>query len=527
MANGKLPRGEDTWPTALYIRLSREDGDKDESDSIVNQRALLTAFAAERPELNVADVCVDDGFTGANFERPAFQRMMAGIAAGRIRCVVVKDLSRFGRNYIEAGRYLEQVFPAMGVRFISVNDRIDSVLDPASASGLLLPFRNLINDEYCRDISQKVKSALDVKRRQGQFIGAFAPYGYKKSPDDHNRLVPDEDTAPVVRDIYALFLSGMGMLSIARTLTQRRVPTPAARRTGSAACLWSDSAVRRILTSPVYCGHTAQGKRRTVSHRVHRAVCVPPEDWLIVKNTHEPLVSEADFERAARLIGQGARTPPARETVHLFSGLVFCADCGRPMHRRTVAQPYGVYAYYVCSGYKKRHVCTKHTIRAELLEQAVSEALARQIEACMSAQALLDALETKAAAALRGPLEKRLAALEDEARRVRQMKLDLYPDLKSGLIAQADYLALRDQFEERLNGLARASAALRETLEKEGGAPARAREGIEHFIRHRRFRALSRELLTELVERVEVQEGGKISVLFRFREEIAGLSAPG
>ncbi|MBR4441843.1 MAG: recombinase family protein, partial [Clostridia bacterium] len=192
------------WPCALYIRLSREDGDKDESDSIVNQRALLSAFAAEQPDLSVADVCVDDGFTGSNFERPAFQRMMAGVTAGRIRCVVVKDLSRFGRNYIEAGRYLEQVFPAMGVRFISVNDRIDSYADPASASGLLLPFRNLINDEYCRDISQKVRSALDIKRRQGQFIGSFAPYGYKKSPDDRNRLAVDGETAPVVREIYRL-----------------------------------------------------------------------------------------------------------------------------------------------------------------------------------------------------------------------------------------------------------------------------------------------------------------------------------
>ena len=434
MENERLPGG--VWPCALYIRLSREDGDKDESDSIVNQRALLTAYAAERPELRVEDICVDDGFSGSNFERPAFRRMFSEITAGRIRCVVVKDLSRFGRNYIEAGRYLEQVFPAMGVRFISVNDRIDSYADPASANGLILPFRNLINDEYCRDISAKVRSALDIKRRQGQFIGAFAPYGYQKSPGDRNRLVPDEETAPVVREIYRLFLSGRGILSIARQLSDMRVQTPASRRTNEESFLWSDSAVRRILSNPVYCGHTAQGKRRSISHRLKRSLCVPSEDWIVVRDTHEPLVSEDDFERAGRLLGQGTRPAPKKEAVYPFSGLIFCADCGRPMHRKTINQPYGQYVYYICSGYKKHRVCTKHTIRADLLEKTVSETLARQIELCLSAREMLDALEKNADDPHRAPIERRMKALEDEHRRVERMKLSLYPDLKSGLISQ-------------------------------------------------------------------------------------------
>jgi len=517
-----LARDGGLWPCALYIRLSREDGDKEESDSIVNQRALLTAYASERPELRVEDICVDDGFTGSNFERPAFRRMMAGITEGRVRCVIVKDLSRFGRNYIEAGRYLEQVFPAMGVRFISVNDRIDSYADPASASGLILPFRNLINDEYCRDISQKVRSALDVKRRQGLFIGAFAPYGYRKSPDDHNRLVVDEETAPVVREIYRLFLGGCGLMAIARRLSTQALPTPAARRSEGDGCDWSDSSVRRILSSPVYCGHTAQGKRRSLSHRLNRSLCVPREEWAVVRDTHEAIVSEADFERAAALLGRNARTAPGKSEVHLFSGLLFCADCGRAMHRRVVAQPYGTYVYFVCSGYKKKRVCTKHTLRADLLERAVSETVARQIELCMSARELLDSLRSAGAAA-RAPAEKRLAALEDEARRVRQMRLALYPDLKSGLLSQADYMALRDQLAEKQASLERSMDALRDAAGQDAGAPGRAREGLEHFIRHHRFRALSRALLADLIERIDVSEGGRIAIRFRFRDELAAL----
>lgn len=518
-----LSREAAVWPCALYIRLSREDGDKDESDSIVNQRALLTAFAAERPELDVVDICVDDGFTGANFDRPAFQRMMAGVTAGRVKCVVVKDLSRFGRNYIEAGRYLEQVFPAMGVRFIAVNDRIDSYADPASANGLLLPFRNLINDEYCRDISQKVRSALDIKRCQGQFIGAFAPFGYRKSPNDHNRLVPDDDTAPVVRDIFRLFLAGTGMKGIARRLRELNVPTPAAQRTGAGDCLWSDSAVRRILTSPVYCGHTAQGKRRSINHRLSRSLCVPPEEWLVVKNTHEAIVSEEDFMRAARLIGKCAHAAPKRETVYPLSGLVFCADCGRPMHRKSISQPYGEYAYYICSGYKKHHVCTKHTIRADQLERAVSETIARQIELCLSAKELIDSLKRSADITRRAPMEKRLAALEDEKRRISQMKLALYPDYRSGLLSKEDYMALRGQFEERLDGIEKSAALLREALSGDDGVPPRAREGLEHFIKHHRFQALGREMAAELIERIEVMEGGRIEILFRYRDELVAL----
>ena len=209
-----------------YIRLSREDGDKIESESISSQRAILEGFLRDRPEIIYYDSYIDDGWSGTDFDRPAFQRMLADITSKKINSVIVKDLSRFGRNYVEAGKYLETVFPLFNVRFIAVNDQIDSISNPASANSIIVPFKNIINDEYCRDISMKVRSALDIRRRQGKFIGSFAPYGYQKDERDHNKLMIDREAAQTVREIFEKFLNGYGILSIARLLNEKGVPNP-------------------------------------------------------------------------------------------------------------------------------------------------------------------------------------------------------------------------------------------------------------------------------------------------------------
>ena len=211
-------------PTALYCRLSREDGDRMESDSIGNQRKLLEAYIENHPELVMAECYADDGYTGTNFQRPAFQRMLRDIENGRIRCVLVKDLSRFGRDYIETGRYLERWLPEHGARFIAVTDNIDS---DRGAYDMMMPLKNLFNTQYARDISQKVKSSLHAKQQRGEFIGAFASYGYCKDPQNHNRLVIDPPAAEVVRRIFTLFENGMGKIRIAKQLNEEGIPCPA------------------------------------------------------------------------------------------------------------------------------------------------------------------------------------------------------------------------------------------------------------------------------------------------------------
>ena len=280
------------YRTALYLRLSREDGDKTESDSIANQRTLLEAYAIDHPELCIVDEFVDDGYSGSNFERPAFQNLFRELEQGTINCILVKDLSRFGRNYIEVGRYLERIFPVMRVRLIAVTDNYDSQSAWKTSDSIMVPMRNLLNDAYCRDISVKIKSQLAVKRKRGDFVGSFATYGYQKDPSNHTKLIVDELAAETVQDIFRWKISGMSNQGIANRLNAKKVPSPAARKLQSGAKLslhfrksdeppWSAKAVDRILHNEVYIGKLVQGKTRRLDYRSKKKMNVPMRDWTI------------------------------------------------------------------------------------------------------------------------------------------------------------------------------------------------------------------------------------------------------
>lgn len=291
----KTQQNTTRYRTALYLRLSREDGDKTESDSIANQRTLLEAYAADHPELCIVDEFVDDGYSGSNFERPAFQRLFQELEQGAVNCVLVKDLSRFGRNYIEVGRYLERIFPVMRVRLIAVTDNYDSQSAWKTSDSIMVPMRNLLNDAYCRDISVKIKSQLVVKRKRGDFVGSFATYGYRKDPTNHSKLIVDELAAENVQSIFRWKISGMSNQGIADRLNARKVPSPATRKLQSGAKLslhfrksdeppWSAKAVDRILHNEVYIGKLVQGKTRRLDYRSKKKMnvrCGTGQSWTI------------------------------------------------------------------------------------------------------------------------------------------------------------------------------------------------------------------------------------------------------
>lgn len=525
------------WLPAVYLRLSREDGDKLESDSILNQRALLTEYAAGLADLAEPVFYQDDGYTGTNFDRPGFQSMLDDLRAGKVNCVIVKDLSRLGRNYVEVGGYLEKVFPMLGVRFISVNDQVDSVRDPASVNTLIVPFKNIINDEYCRDISNKVRASLDLKRRQGKFIGSFASYGYRKDPDDHNRLLIDEEAAAVVRDIYAWFLGGMSILGIAKRLNAQGVPNPSAYKRMKGLHyqhpagerldgLWPDSSVRRILKNRLYTGTMVQGKNRTKSYKLPIPERLPEADWIQVDRTHEAIIPPEQFEQVQSLLRRDTRTPPQTGRVYLFSGFLRCADCGKAMNRKIISQPYGDYHYYICSTFKKQHAgaCTKHTIRSDRLEQAVLETLRRQIELAVEMDELIASIDRRKLrehSSRRFEEERRRLTAERE--RIERMKLDLYPDWKRGDISREEYLALKGQFDGQLAKLDSRLAAL--TAEREQAAPQESANAVlQQFIRYRSLHHLTREIVVELIEMIYVHEGGGITIRFKFADVFAAAS---
>ena len=359
-------------PAALYLRLSQEDGERwGESQSISNQRTFLTQYCRENG-FTVSGCYIDDGYTGTNFNRPGFQRLLQDIERGDVKTVITKDLSRLGRDYIETGRYVDRYFPEKGVRYIAVNDGVDTGREE-SAGNDMSAFKTVFNDFYARDVSKKVRSALTAKRRAGEFIGAWAPYGYQKDPARPGRLVPDPDGALIVRRIYRDFLKGESVRGIARSLTREGVPTPLEKRgeTRSGKGAWNESTIRRILTCETYAGNLTQNQSKTVSYKVKKRVPIPKKEWIVVPNTHEPLISKEEFQMAQQIFSTRP-SPQEPKDRHLLSGLVFCGDCGSPM---TFVKD-GPRTYLVCSASRRYPgSCRTHCIREDQVEQTLLESL--------------------------------------------------------------------------------------------------------------------------------------------------------
>ena len=520
------------WSVAVYLRLSRDDGDKPESESISSQRDLLTDFIGKNNDLEIYDIYADDGYTGTNFDRPDFKRMIEDVSNKVVNCVVVKDLSRFGRNYIETGKYIETFFPLMGVRFISVNDNVDSVKNPASCNDIMIPFKNIINDEYCRDISKKVRSSLDVRRANGKFIGSFACYGYKKNEIDHNKIEIDPESAEVVRMIYRLFIEGNGMIRIAKILNGMGVLNPSAYKRSKGLNyrhpsnkvndgLWCDATVRRILTNEMYIGTMVQGKNKIVSYKVQVSKPVDEAEWVKVPNTHEAIIDKETFDMVQSLLERDTRTSPTSGKIGLFAGFVKCADCKKAMNKKLISQPYKDYNYFVCSTFKKvdKSACTKHTIRSDKLEKAVLTTLQSQISLAVSMDELLQDINSngkkrKATEQLESILQQK----QNERRKCSNILTDLYPDWKAGMISQEQYVALRERYDKEIATIDSAIAEISERIQSASEGVDGDNDFIRSFKKYKNIQKLTREVLVELVNTIYVHEGGEITVELKYRD---------
>ena len=498
-------------PAALYLRLSSADGPDAESDSIQNQRAFLHAWAQARGFAVIAEF-VDDGHTGTDFDRPGFQALTARLLDGSVRCVIVKDLSRLGRNYAETGRYLEQVFPRLGVRFIAVNDQYDSARNSDGAQQMAV-FKNVFNDFYAADASAKVRASLNILKRQGKFLARLPPYGYRIDLADKYHLLPDEETAPVVRQVFGLFLGGASRTAIARRLNETQVPPPALQKqmkdkSRRFSGLWNAEAIRRILSHPVYQGDMAQQFTRTVSYKVHDRRRVDPQDWIVVPNTHVPLVSRADFALAQRMLQ--VRGSAVTGHPHLLTGIAFCADCGSPLY----AKKRGEYWYLNCYGYYRAptlHRCTAHSMREDQALQAVLETLRGLIRQCISPETLVSACGQSGRAeddpsVRRQRLEQRLAT-------ARRARLNAYKDQAAGKLSAEEFAYIAAELE-------REEANCRETLAVLCAAPPPdpARSAGTRVRRFLRLESLEKSQLQTLVRRVEVDARKHITVTFAFTD---------
>ena len=499
------------WNTAGYLRLSREDGDKAESDSILNQRKLLTQYLEDHPELRLVDFYQDDGCTGTNFDRPAFRRMEADIQAGRVNCVLVKDLSRFGRDYIEMGRYLERVFPALEVRFIAINDHVDSA---RGAYDLLLPMKNIFNTQYARDISDKVRSAILAKQRRGEFVGAFACYGYRKDPDHRGRLVVDPPAAQVVRRIFDLFESGTGKVRIAKCLNAEGIPCPSqykqilgerysnGRRLESTT-YWTYATIHRILQNRMYLGSMEQGRSVRPVLR-GRAKKKPPEEWVVVEGTHEAIIGRPQWDRVQALLNARSRTPDLTGAIGPFAGLFRCGDCGRAMVK--TRQSGGI--FYVCGSYKRygASICTGHRISHAELEEIVLEDLNQLIAAAGDLETLVQA----AGAPQRQDRQEERRRLAEGQARLYRLKKGAYEDYREGLIQKEDYLRYREDYDRQEDALL-AQLRLLEDVRQTGPGP-----WVEALVRIGRLTTLDRTTAAEAVREIQIFADGRLEIHYAF-----------
>ena len=535
---------EKQFYAAMYLRLSRDDEDRDgltksESNSIGSQRELIKSFLREQPDIELYDIYVDDGFSGSNFDRPEFKRMIADIEAGRVNCVIVKDLSRFGRDYIESGRYIQKTFPALSVRFIALTDHYDSLSADTGESSIVLPVKNFINDSYCRDISTKVKSQLEVKRKNGECIAAFAVYGYKKSQEDKNRLVIDEYAAENVRRIFAWKIEGLAVSAIAEKLNSLGILSPKECKrsmglsynggfSGTGSCAWGNATVKRILTNEVYLGHMVQGKTEKINYKVKKYMEKPKQEWVKVEHTHEPIISADDFAVVQHLLKTDGRKSPQSGTPSPFMGILFCGDCGEQMVRRVIRYKDTAKVYYICSTKNRGEGCSRHSIEENQLKEIVCQSVRTFANSFLKEKQLFDrAVQYETNFDSVAQYDKEIERLKKEQDKYYSLCSGLYEDLREGIITKEEFERLHEGFSRKGKELEAAMMKQEQLIKdmfKKGVLSAGRLKTFQDCVE---LKEIDRHTLSSLVKQIRVYENKQVEIEFHFMDTFAVMAGLG
>lgn len=516
------------YNVGLYLRLSREDEENGQSVSIKNQKDYLMNYILEQG-WNIYDVYIDDGYSGLNFDRPAFKNMIKDIEDKKINLVITKDLSRLGRDYIDTGYYIERYFPQKNIRYIALSDGIDTFEN--SSNNDITPFKSIINDMYAKDISKKIRTVMDTKRINGKFIGAFAPFGYVKSKEDKNMLVVDNQSAHIVKRIFEMYLSGCSMAEIARVFTDEKILTPTEYKNkvqnlayvnvNSKFNVWRTETIKGILTNPTYIGNMAQHRSEKISYKVQKFKRIPRADWIIAENTHEPIISKEDFEIVQeRILKKACLSYPTERVNHLLAGLIFCGDCKMPMTFRRL----GVKKEFVCmcSGYSRfgKDKCQRNIIKEDLLNQFVltrlkeisTKAISNIDEFCNNFSATDIKLAYEKADKEKREIQKRL----DEIRTVIK---SLYVDKVRGIISEENFLMMSSEFDNEKETLSNRLLKIEEKSKQESQyqSPKEFVELIKGIVS---FESVSPLLIGQLIESVEVYKSKEIDVNYKFKNPI-------
>lgn len=517
----------ESFNVAVYIRLSREDGDKEVSDSVANQKKLLEEYVDSHAGFVLYDVYIDDGFSGTNFNRPEFSRMLSDIDEKKVNCIIVKDLSRFGRDYIETGRYLERVFPELGVRFISMTEQIDSF---RQSYDILLPIKNILNEQYARDISDKIQMTVKLKQRAGEFIGAFASYGYRKCSGNKNQLLIDEYAAGVVRRIFHMYVQGIGKQSIARILNTEGILCPSEYkklngeqyRNGNRldkTSYWTYSTIHHVLNNEMYIGNMVQGKKhQRMRSRQH---LVDKEEWIRVEHTHEPIIDRNTWDKVQNLLTKKHRDMNCRMNQNIFAGLMKCGDCGRSMVTNFWRRADGTKSYTCyCGTYKRygKQYCTPHTLSFGLLYDVVLRDLQAMIQNAENLQGIVEEQLMGTAKSKSGSGEERIK-LQEELVRVRKWKQSIYEDYKEELISKEEFLSYQEDYQRKESFYVKQIEWLEKQQEENITEHILEIPWFRRLLEKNEVQELDREIVVEMIDRITVYENQKIKIFYNFDSE--------
>lgn len=520
-----------TYQAYGYVRLSQDDEDKiQESDSISNQKLLIKEYAAKHKDIHLIGFKVDDGCTGVTFDRKGFNELMEIVRSGKCDCIIVKDLSRFGRNYIESGRYIERIFPMLGVRFIAINDLFDSLSSNSLADSMTVPFKNLINDLYSKDISVKVRSHFEVRRQKGDFVGPHIPYGYKRDEKDRGHFVVDDQPAEVVKKIFRMRLDGFSQQAIAEQLNAFGEPSPLEYKKlkGFKYCsgfkardksLWSAQTIGRILRNEVYIGTMVQKKVTTINYKVRKPVYLPAEQQIRVQNTHEPIIDERTFALVQQLLKGKQKCIGADDrATYLFSGLLICGQCGSKMDGQTFPYKDKKHVYYLCRHCQKE----KHSnrIKQEKLYDLVLHALQSHIYSVTEIERVVKKLgeipfQKNEIKRVKDQLEQK----RQELQKYTKWRQSLHEDYTNGRLSKEEMQDYYQGYKVRCEEAEASIQQLERKMEEIICAKSTDNTWMKDFVQHKNIQELSRRILVNTVSSIKVIDKAHICLVFNFQQQ--------
>ena len=513
------------YQAAMYPRLSREDGDNVESESIVNQKDFIRNYVSKQDDIILIDYDYsDDGYTGGNFDRPGWNKLMKDIEDKKIDTIITKDLSRMGRDYISMGEYIERIFPEKGIRYIAINDDVDTLYETPGLD--FLQFKLVFNDYYLKDTSKKIKKTMRSKKEQGQYTGWKGIYGYKRDPNDKHKLIVDEEVRDIVIRMFDLAKQGYGTRGIADIFTQEGIPNPSTHANlirgtkTQTSKFWCPRTIDELLQNPTYIGHLTQGRRKKVSYKSKKEIRVPKEDWIIIKNTHEPIIDEETFNTVQDLL-QKNKNDPQNKNDHLLKGFLYCKECGHSIGINTSSdkkRKYCVCCYY--TAHSKFGLCTPHSMNYDKLETAVLEELRKMCKEYIDVTTFESKVnEEKRKSNQQDKLKRELSKMDLKINQVNNYIDKSYVDKMDGFITAEQYQRVTLKFKGELEELSSKKQELEKEISNIGDED--IKKETEMTVKQmKEFLSLknpSRELLVNLIDKIIISEDKTVEINYKFR----------